>query len=534
MADALFPILGATIAPMLGRAAIMLRLWNDLAKQTPSHLSVVGPRYAGKTVLMHGLAERMRQRDSPYAAVIIWDLGHQTPDSNTAFLKTLCRKLGEGLKSNGNDYGDHLLAVESDEYDEMREVLDALRTDERKVLMLWDGFDKPLSTGKLTRNLWDQLRELASYPSLRLVTATRRPLAELISSEESVTSDFWNIFDMTPVRVGMIDEGDRAIILEKLSGVTFKSGAKSELENWSAGYPPLYLALLNKIMENGATGEIDNQVVNDAAGAAIDRVSSILHYLWNDCSETAKNLYRHLVENNEIAATGVGISERTQLTEIGCIKVSGGRISKGCRFLEQHVKSLGEDAGSIVRLFGPWEGYRGNIRGLLELRLAQINRFDERLPRYVEFSIKRLPEDPASALNDLTSIEERSLDLIWNREFGSERLIPRDIVAYWTASPRDRNHFIQEMMKNDSFKVHPDRFQQLRLMQLLTGSTKDFESKAKAVSKDSYVLLNAIHCFRNRNQHGEGQEIHLGVAVAAIMTCLELLACLERELRVEP
>ena len=90
------------------------------------------------------------------------------------------------------------------------------------------------------------------------------------------------------------------------------------------------------------------------------------------------------------------------------------------------------------------------------------------------------------------------------------------------------------MMKNDSFKVHPDRFQQLRLMQLLTGSTKDFESKAKAVSKDSYVLLNAIHCFRNRNQHGEGQEIHLGVAVAAIMTCLELLACLERELRVEP
>ena len=71
-------------------------------------------------------------------------------------------------------------------------------------------------------------------------------------------------------------------------------------------------------------------------------------------------------------------------------------------------------------------------------------------------------------------------------------------------------------------------------MQLLTGSTKDFESKAKAVSKDSYVLLNAIHCFRNRNQHGEGQEIHLGVAVAAIMTCLELLACLERELRDEP
>ncbi|MDD3813127.1 MAG: hypothetical protein PHZ02_00665 [Desulfocapsaceae bacterium] len=529
MVDLPFPILGTDIPPMLGRTRIMQRMWSDLTKQTPSHLQIVGPRYAGKTVLMHGLAKLMVQEDSPYAAVIVWDLGHQTPDSNEAFLKALCDKLGEGLKASGNDYGDHLLAVEDDEYNELRDVLDALHDDESKVLMLWDGFDKPLSTGKLTRNLWDQLRELASSPSLRLVTATRRPLAELIRSEESVASDFWNIFDMTPVRVDIFDEDDRATILARLPGYTFKSGALSELENWSAGYPPLYLTLLNHIIESGAAGEIDNQAVNNAAEATLDGVSGVLNYLWNDCPETAKNLYRYLVEHSEIAVSDVGISERTLLMKKGFIKVSGNRISKGCRLLEQHIKSLGKDAGSMVRLFGPWEAYRSNIRGLLELRLAQINQFDERLPRYVEFSIKRLPEDPASALNDLTSIEERGLDLIWEREFGAVRLVPSDIVAYWTVSPRDRNYFIQDMMKTNSFEVPLDRFQQLRLLQLLTGSTKDFESKSKTVSKDSYVLLNAIHCFRNRNQHGGGQETHLGVAVAAIMTCMELLACLDRE-----
>ncbi|MDY0042688.1 MAG: hypothetical protein RBS57_20445 [Desulforhabdus sp.] len=525
MADALFPILGATIAPMLGRAAVMQRLCNDLTKQTPSHLSVVGPRYAGKTVLMHGLAERMRQEGSLYTAVIIWDLGHQTPDSNPAFLKVLCRKLGEGLKLNGNDYGDHLLSVESDEYDEMREVLDILHTDNRKVLMLWDGFDKPLSTGKLTRNLWDQLRELASIPSLRLVTATRRPLHELIRSEESVTSDFWNIFDMTPVRVGVFDENDRTAIMEQIKGFTLKSGAKSELENWSAGCPPLYLALLNHIIESGAAGEIDNQVVNDAAGAALDRVSSILHYLWNDCPETAKNLYRHLVEHYEIPTSDVGISERTQMAEKGFIKVLGGKVLKGCRFLEQHIRGLGEDAGSMVRLFGPWEEYRGNIRGLLELRLNQLTSLDASLCRYLQRSIEDIPEHPEVCLSSMRGIVDRALDLIWDAELGPARTIP----AAWFIEWQHNGERGPESYWYNKFPTK--RGHQIRLLQLITG-TQNSAPKANKVSKNCWVLASAAQGFGDFGQHIDGIEIHVGVAVSAVNVCLELAACLDGELGV--
>lgn len=57
-----------------------------------------------------------------------------------------------------------------------------------------------------------------------------------------------------------------------------------------------------------------------------------------------------------------------------------------------------------------------------------------------------------------------------------------------------------------------------------------FEPKSKSVSKDTYVLLNAIHQFRNRSEHAEGQLIHAGVAVSALLLCIELLSCLEREL----
>jgi hypothetical protein len=45
----------------------------------------------------------------------------------------------------------------------------------------------------LTRILWDQLRSLGQKASLRLVTGSRCPLRELCKTEESRTSDFWEI-----------------------------------------------------------------------------------------------------------------------------------------------------------------------------------------------------------------------------------------------------------------------------------------------------------------------------------------------------
>lgn len=107
--------------------------------------------------------------------------------------------------------------------------------------------------------------------------------------------------------------------------------------------------------------------------------------------------------------------------------------------------------------------------------------------------------------------------------------VPQDVMAYWTASPRDENRLIQQIMHDDRWDIPTDPLNQIRLLGLLTGSHHNFDAKAKATSKDTYVLIDAIHNFRNRAQHPDGQPMHVGVAVAAIMACLELLACLERE-----
>lgn len=521
MADIPFPILGTTIPPMFGRADIMKRLWSELTKVTPDHLSIVGPRFSGKTVIMKGLEERMRQDGSPYDTVIFWDLGHQTPDSNEAFWKALCRKLGEGLKASGNDYGYHLRDVETDEYDELQEVMDVLYGDGFKILMLWDGFDKPLNAGRLSRNLWDQLRELASNPSLRLVTATRRPVHELIRSDESGSSDFWNIFGMNPVQVGIFNENDRDAIMARISGFRLKNGAKKELENWTAGYPPLYLALLNRIIAMDATGEIDNEMVNDAAGVTLEGVRSILQYLWNDCPEMAKDLYRHIVEHGEISDLGIGKPDRAHLLAKGFIKVSGGRIAKGCRLLEQHIKSLGDDSGSMMRLFGPWEAYCGNIRSLLELRLNQLTSLDANLRRYIQRSIEDIPDHPEVCLSNMRGIVDRVLDLIWDAELGSGKTIPGEWFKEWQYGENGpENHW------NNQFPVK--RGHQLRLLQLMTG-TLNSSAKASRVSKNTWALANAAHGFGDFGQHLDRVKIDVGVAVAAVSVCLELAACLDRE-----
>src|SRR5262245_34998262 len=95
MSDRIFPILGSADVPLVGRAQLVQRVWSDLTKTTPSNLSVVGPRYIGKTVILKALALRAKQPASPYALVLYWELGHAPPKSDELFIAALSDHLRE-------------------------------------------------------------------------------------------------------------------------------------------------------------------------------------------------------------------------------------------------------------------------------------------------------------------------------------------------------------------------------------------------------------------------------------------------------
>jgi hypothetical protein len=520
-----FPLCPPHIPPMIGRVRLFKRMVDELTKPTPQSLSLVGPRFFGKSVVLSALAQDPRITNS-YCCVVQWDLGHQIPQSDEEFITAMRHKLSAALIGKNDDIAKHL-TKETAGYDELLESFELLETEKQRILMLWDGLDPTIGSGKLTRNLWDNLLALGKKDSLALVTSSRRKLHELARDAQSVSSEFWLLFDV--VKLDVMNEEDVTAFSEQMTANTFHTGTVKEILNWTGGIPALVVWILNRISEGNPEGAITNGSVNDAGRDPDDKCSGILDYLWSDCSAPAADLYRHILETGQLDYGGLPKQERVALIDVGLIVQHNGKAGSACRLMETHIGGTNPEFGALARMFGSWDSYKANIRGILERRIAQIPRFDETLTHMVQRAIEDLPEHPDTSLSNLSHIEDHALDLIWTGELGGARCLGSDVITYWTESPRDRHNLVRPMMEADHWEIPGDRASQLRVLQLLTGSHQDFgRSIAKCATKDTYVLLSAIHTFRNRHQHSGGQSIELGVAVSALMLCVELLACLAK------
>lgn len=520
MPDSRFPILGTTVPPMLGRATILRRMTSALTKPTPDHLQVVGPRFAGKTVILHELSARLRQVGSAYSAVVMWDLGHQTPGTDALFMQRLAGELSAALRSSHPDYAEHLKSTNDNPFQDIAEVLDALKGENAKVLVIMDGFDKPLSNGQLTRNLWDQLRELAISPSLRLVTASRRTLRDLIRHPEAQTSDFWNIFDPTPVRVGCFDQDDLTSVLATMSGLQLDGGAQTELWNASNGFPVLVLSILNAVCDAAGSGSVSPETMKSACDSAFPTVRDKLDALWIDCSPSCQDLVRRVLDDGPVSRAGLATADAEALIERGFVHTVANKLQRPSRLLSRYLEEQPNEASALVRLFGAAGAYQKNLKGVLERRLKQINGIDSTLKRYLERGTEDLPDHPDVFLSNVRGIVNQAFELIWKGEM-PERRIPSEWMAIWKHNDERR---IEEWETTFPQGVH-----RVRLLNLITGTDRSAPC-AKYVTKGTYVLMNAAHAFGDFGQHQEGAPIDPGTAYSALHLCVELAAALTREL----
>ncbi|MFM9869419.1 P-loop domain-containing protein [Achromobacter xylosoxidans] len=519
MPDSRFPILGTTVPPMLGRTAILQKMMGALTKPTPDHLQVVGPRFAGKTVLLNELATRLRQ-DLHYSTVLVWDLGHQTPETDALFMQGLALELSTALKASHPEYAEHLKSTQDNSYQDIAEVLDALKDEGTTVLVIMDGFDKPLSNGQLTRNLWDQLRELALKPSLRLVTASRRTLRDLIRHPDAQTSDFWNIFDPSPVRVGCFDESDLTAVLATLPDLQLAAGAQTELWNASNGFPVLMLGTLNAICDAGIAGAVSPEAMNSACDRAFPTVRDQLDALWTDCPPSCHDLMRRVLEETTVARAGIAATDAQTLAERGFVHSAANKLQRPSRLLEKYLAEQPNEGSALVRLFGTTDAYQKNFKGVLERRLGQIDGIDLTLKRYLERGTEDLPDHPDVFLSNVRGIVNQAFELIWRGEVPDKR-IPSEWMTVWKHNGERR---VDEWETTFPQGVH-----RVRLLNLMTGTDKSVPC-AKYVTKETYVLMNAVHGFGDFGQHQEGASIDPGTAYSALHLCVELAATLTREL----
>lgn len=520
MTENRFNILGTTVAPLLGRVAYLRKMLGALSKSIPDHLQVVGPRFAGKTVILHELAARLSQAGSPYSVIFIWDLGHQTPATDIMFMKRLARELSVALDVSYPDYAEHLRSSQDNPYQDIAEVLNALEEEGAKVLAILDGFDKPLSKSQLTRNLWDQLRELALSPSLRLVTASRRTLRDLIRQPDAQTSDFWNIFDPTPVRVGCFDEDDLKAVTTAMPDLQLEAGAITELWNASNGFPVFVLGILNVVCETSKSGTVSSEVMKAACESAFAALHDKLDALWVDCPPSCQDLMRRVLEEGTVSRARIAAADAETLIERGFVHSTGGKLQRPSRLLSKYLEEQPGEGNALVRLFGTADGYQKNLKGVFERRLDQLDGIDPTLKRFLQRGTEDLPNHPDVFLSHVRGIVNQSFELVWKYEVPDKR-IPSAWMDVWKRNGERR---VEEWETTFPQGVH-----RVRLLNYMTGTDKSAPC-AKYITKGTYVLMNAVHGFGDFGQHQEGAPIDPGTAYSTLHMCVELAAALTREL----
>lgn len=517
--DRKFPIAASEVPMLIGRSKTVDSILTSLNKRVPDHLQVVGARFSGKTVLLNAIKSLVEHDDSsPYSAVLLWDLGHRTPRNDQEFLIQFSDKLAEVLDTNHADYADHLRSSVDTHYQDIAEVLNALNG-ETKILVIFDGFDKPLSNSNLTRNLWDQLRELAQNSSLRFITGSRKTLRELIRNPEAQTSDFWNIFLSAPVRVDCFDEGEIAEILGNSCGLEYEKGALTELYSSTNGCPIILLEVLNHLLNCNGGKKVTHVEVQEAANNAYEFIENYIDALWDDCAPTTQELIRLISEKGD--ADNFTSDDRQSVFEKGFARTSGSKLIKPSHLLQRYLQGRRDEGSSLDRLFGTSDAYRANFNNVIAKRISQISTLDPDLKRYLQRCVEDLPKHPEICLSSIRGIIDRSFELIWNAEFGG-KCIPDGYYDIW------RHNGERDDIQN--FKTSfPQGARRLSLLKVLTSPEKS-PRLAKVISRSTYFIISAVYPFGDFGQHQDGEEIDLALVYSAVLLCVELVASLGRDI----
>ncbi len=522
-----YRVFGPEPPPMLGRASLMRSIENHLLKPSPDHVSVVGPAHYGKSVLLRHLADAHRSGSSHYLTTGYIDLRHDTPESDGAFKQCFAAAIREALQAVGSDLYDSIDIKDEKIHELLGLVFEELDDKSMRMLVVLDGFDYVLAAPGLTRNLWDQLRVVAQKPSLRLVTGSRRPLRELCRTEESKTSDFWNIFDPEPVRVTALGEADWSEFLQPLrdAGCEFDESARKEVANWTGGVPVLVCSLLRRLWEDHRGEQLSKPEIDRAAEMMLDGPREVLAALWDDCNhELRADL--GVLSAGDIPCTDLSEGRRRTVEERGLGRASSNRLRASCRLMQRYAKDQEPALADLNRLFGSASAFETHIQSLLELRLAQIKRqrSDGELYASVSNAIRDISPAPEQALTWVRNIANRALVLIWNAELPPDRTLPAEWLQEWRGKGVN--------FPDDGGKLPQRAGQQCHILRLATGSDHT-QRQSKYVTRTTYLLVDHLRSVGDFGQHRSDfpeTKATIGFAAAAVLAAISLVECLTGDL----
>ena len=515
MSSSPYRVLGVGVPPMLGREQLFEDILRHLIKAMPDHMCVVGPPLFGKSVLLKHLASHFESGRDHYLTALYWDLRHGTPQTDVEFRRRFAARVKEALKPVQPDLSEDL-ALEEEELGELlRLVLEELEKRGLRILAVLDGFDHVLAGSGITGNLWSEMRDLGQRASLRLVTGSRRRLRELCRTEDSRTSDFWEIFYDTPLKVGCFQHHDWSGFLSPFNSrrVQLDRSARKEIRNWTGGVPVLSAALADRLFAGAREGVTLSKLdVDRAASVIVEERRELLAVLWENCSIELQADLAALADR-DMPLSEVPDQRRRDLELRGFADSSRIKLRSSCRLMATYARHQASDVENLRRLFGDAERFEGNIRSLLELRLAQVGGVDLELRGYVERAIRDLHPDASHSVVWMRSIAERALNLIWAAELPLDRSLPgawKFLGVRYDRVPRRRG-------------------QQCNLLRLITG-TEEHAPVSQFVTKSTYLLVDHLQSVGDFGQHKEDDTVSVPIAAAFCLTAIGVCESLSRDL----
>ncbi|MBD2206885.1 orc1/cdc6 family replication initiation protein [Calothrix sp. FACHB-1219] len=526
--DVSYQVLGANVPNLLGREALLTKLERQLLKTTPDHVCVVGPARYGKSVLLNHLAQKYRSGNEYYITAMYIDLRHSTPTTDEEFKQRLAKGLRITLSEINSEFADYL---EPDENDSIYELLDLvfeeLDSKGDRLLIILDGFDHVLQETGITRNLWDQLRNLAQHSSLRLVTGSRKHLRNLrdFMPTDSRVSDFWEIFNPTPLTVAKLDDSDWDGFLLPLNtrNIELDSSACKEVNNWTGGIPILAAALLRQLAEQTENGTNLSKIDVDAiAESMVASHHHLLEDLWEDCTDEMKGDLARSAEQ-DIDASSLPHERKTALEQRGLLQLAGNKLKSCCRLMKRYALLRAPSVAVLHRLFQTSENFEANIQQVLQMRLNQIQEGDSQLLELIQKAIRDISPNPMDATNWMRRVVSRSLEIIWLHELPPDRILPVGWINEWQSKTITYPH--------DAGRLPASIGGQCNILQLITGSRQGLDPISKYVTKPTYILVNHIREVADFGQHTTPRDkVTTGIAAAYCLSAISLCESLKNDL----
>ena len=513
-----YRVLGVQVPVMLGRGRLFDELCRHLTKATPDHVCVVGPPLFGKSVLLNYLASHFKDAGDHYGTSLYWDLRHGTPGTDDEFRRRFAERVKGALQPVQPELAEYLELEDEGLHDVLHLVFDEMDSKGLRFLAVLDGFDHVLAGSGITRNLWDDMRTLCQKASLRLVTGSRSRLRELCKTEDSRTSDFWEIFYDTPLQVGCFEDHDWSGFLDpfKLRDVTFDSSGRKEIANWTGGVPVLAAALAERLVAEASDGvTISKPNVDSIAEATAEERRDLLTALWDDCTiELQSDLA--VLADGDVPLSEVPDHRRRDLQLRGFARSSGNKLRSSCRLMARYAQRQADGVKNLRRLFGEAKRFEGSIRSLLELRFAQIRGADPKLMGYVKRAIRDLQPETANSVVWARSIAERALDLIWGAELAPDKSLPE---AWKFVGVRS----------DDWSQLPRRRGQQCHILRIITG-TEEHDPVSQFVTKPTYLLVDHLQSVGDFGQHKGEDTVSVPIAAAFCLSAIGLCESLSRDL----